>query len=539
MQIDVITDPAKLDEIRENWDRVYDEDPEAQFFLSWTWLSRHLRLYDGTWFVLAAREGGPGTPYAGFMPLRLRIRMDTQTGQFSNEINMAGNYAADYTGAICMPTSALQAMQAFARHVRDMAWTNIHLENVRMSDERLLAFLGQFPRETLALREYSRINTDDNVNNCRCFAASLPDSFASYLDNVLSTNTRQKLRRFLRKVDAGELRITHANAETLDHDIDMMLDFWRIRWGARKGNRLQSIIRHNKVVLQTSFETGSLFMPLLWQGDRPLGALASFIDPVKQQMLFYISGRDETATSIPVGLILHGHSIQSAIERGIGTYDFLRGDEPYKFAFGVTESKIRCAIIYTKDGLNVGNRLDPRSLDGIFAQVTRFHREGQLARAESGYRQILGTDPLHETALYGLGQLVSDKGDHREAHRLFETLATIAPNSAKVWFRLGFAAQALDDHAGAAEAFRRSLELDTHFAGAKFSLAKSLAELDRSEDAIGMLEALEHELEAEPRGETLLAKTKALLTRLKRETRPSYIMLNPQPKAARQLVGAL
>lgn len=539
MQIDVITDPARLDEIRENWDRLYDEDPEAQFFLSWIWLSRHLRLYDGTWFILAAREGGPGTPYAGLMPLRLRIRMDTETGQFSNEINMAGNYAADYTGAICAPASALQAMQAFGRHVRDMAWTNVHLENMRMSDERLLAFLGQFPRETLVLREFSRINTEDNVNNCRCFAAGLPDSFESYLDNVLSTNTRQKLRRFLRKVDAGALRITHANAETIDRDIDMLLDFWRIRWGARKGNRLQSILRHNKVVLQTSFETGSLFVPVLWQGDRPLGALASFIDPVKKQMLFYISGRDETVTSIPVGLILHGHSIQFAIERGIGTYDFLRGDEPYKFAFGVTETKIRCAMIYTKDGLNVGNRLDPRSLESVFAAVTRFHREGQLARAENGYRQILGTDPLHEKALYGLGQLVSDKGDHRESRRLFETLAFVAPKSAKVWFRLGFAAQALDDHAGAAEAFRRSLELDAHFAGAKFSLAKSLAELDRSEDAIGMLEALGDELEAMSGGETLLVKTRALLTRLKRETRPSYIMLNPQPKAARQLVGAL
>lgn len=539
MQIDVITEPGKLDDLRVDWERIYDEDPEAQFFLSWKWLSRHLRLYEGTWFILAARLEGPGTPYVGLMPLRLRTRMDTKTGQFSNEINMAGNYAADYTGALCTPAFALQIMQAFGRHMRDLAWTNIHLENVRMSDERLLAFLGQFPRETLALREFNRVNKADNVDNCRCFAATLPDSFDNYLDNVLSSNTRQKLRRFMRKVDAGELRITHATAETLDRDIDMMLDFWRTRWGARKGDRLQSIIRHNKVVLRTSFETGSLFMPVLWQGDRPLGALASFVDPVKREMLFYISGRDETATSIPVGLVLHGHSIRLAIERGFGTYDFLRGDEPYKFAFGVTESKIRCAMIYTKDGLNVGNRLDPRSLEGVFAEVTRFHEGGQLARAENGYRQILGTQPLHAKALYGLGQLLSDKGDHREARQLFTTLTEVAPNVSKIWFRLGFSAQALDDHFGAVEAFRRTLELDGNFDGAQFSLAKSLAELDQSEEAIDTLEVLQRKLEAARRDDALIVKTRALLTRLKRETRPSYIMLNPQPKAARQLVGAL
>lgn len=536
MQVDVITEPKRLAELRENWDRLYESDPEAQFFLSWTWLSRYLRLYDGTWFILAARHGGPGSPYVGLMPLRLRTRMNNKSGHFFNEINMAGNYAADYTGALCAPSHAGRTMQAFARHLCGMGWTRLNLENVRMSTGRLKAFLAAFPDETLALREFSRVNKADNVDNCRCFAATLPDSFETYLDKVLSTNTRQKLRRFLRKVDAGELRITEADALTSHRHIETLLEFWRLKWGERKGGRLTSILRHNRVVLRDGFDAGALYMPVLWQGDRPLGAVASFVDPVKKTMLFFIAGRDETVTSIPVGLILHGHSIRTAIGRGFATYDFLRGDEPYKFAFGVTESRIHCAMIHTKSGRNFGDRLDPRSLDGIYAEVQRFHERGELARAESGYRQILGTDPGYARALYGLGQLVSAKGDHREARDLYARLSAVSPNASKVWFRLGAALQTLDDHDGAVAAFRKSLARNDEFAAAQFSLGKSLGALDRTEEAVEVLQDLVRRLEGTRRDESLLVKTRVLLRRLHQGGQPSYIMLDPRPAAPRPMV---
>ncbi len=532
MHVDVITEPAMLDALRDDWDRLYARDPEAQFFLSWTWLSKYLRIFDGSWFILAARQGGPGAPYVGLMPLRLRTRMNKKTGLLFNEINMAGNYAADYTGALCAPKTAIKAMQAFARHLMGMGWTRIHLENVRMSRARLQAFLDAFPNDILALREFSRVNKPDNVDNCRCFAATLPDSFEVYLDKVLSTNNRQKLKRFLRKVDAGELRITHADASTFQRDSELLFDFWRQRWGARKGARLQSILGHNRLVLRNNFEAGTLFLPVLWQGDRPLGALATFVDPVKKTMLFYIAGRDETVTSIPVGLILHGHSIRHGIENGFATYDFLRGDEPYKLAFGVTESKIDCAMIYTRSGRNIGDRLDPRSLDAMYVEVNASHEQGHLARAESGYRQILATNPMHGRTLYGLGQLVSAKGDHREARDLYARLVGVAPNASKVWFRLGAELQALEAHSEAVDAFRKSLALNDEFGAAQFLLAKSLAALERPGEAIEVLEDLARRRERAP-GDALAIKGKAMLERL-RQNQASYIMLTPQKKAAQR-----
>jgi CelD/BcsL family acetyltransferase involved in cellulose biosynthesis len=537
MQVDVITDVETLAKLRQDWERLYKADPEAQFFVSWAWLVPYMRFYKGAWFVLAARLGNPGSPYVALMPLRMRTRMSGKTGLFFNEISMAGNNAADYTGAICDPVHAEMALKAFGRHVAQMGWARLNLENLRMSRERVFAFIGQFSRDIFAMREFSRVNAADNVDNCRCFAAALPDTFDGYLDNVLSTNTRQKLRRFLRKVDAGELRITRADADTYERDIDTLLDLWRIKWGARKGDRLAAILHNNRRVLRDSFRNGTLYLPVLWQGDRPLGGLAIFVDPVKKALLFFMAGRDEAVTSVPTGLILHGHCIKLAIENGLTTYDFLRGDEPYKFAFGVTESKINCAQIYTKSGRNNGDRLDTRSLNGIFAEVTRLHQQGQLERAENGYRQILATDATYSRALYGIGQLLSAKGEHREALVHYQTLANSVPTSAKAWLRLGMELQALARHIEAAEAFRKVLSLSPDFAGAEFSLAKSLAALDRIENAIETLEALEHKLEAASRDDTLLAKTRIMLKRLKLESRPSYIMLNPDRKSVTRVLS--
>lgn len=537
MQVDVITDLDTLVKARKDWERLYQADPEAQFFVSWNWLVPYMRVYKGAWFVLAARLGNPGSPYVALMPLRMRTRMSGKTGLFFNEISMAGNNAADYTGAICDPVHAEMALKAFGRHVAQMGWARLNLENLRMSRERIFAFIGQFSRDIFAMREFSRVNAADNVDNCRCFSAALPDTFDGYLDNVLSTNTRQKLRRFLRKVESGELRITRADATTYERDIDTLLEMWRVKWGARKGDRLAGILHNNRRVLRESFKNGTLYMPVLWQGDRPLGALAIFVDPVKKALLFFMAGRDEAVTSIPTGLILHGHCIKLAIESGLTTYDFLRGDEPYKFAFGVTESKVNCAMIYTKSGRNTGDRLDPRSLGGIFAEVTRFHQEGQLARAENGYRQILASDASHSRALYGIGQLLSAKGEHREAFAHFQTLATSVPTSSKAWLRLGMELQALSRHIEATDAFRKVLSLAPDLVGAELSLAKSLAALERSEEAIETLEGLQQKLEAASRDDTLLAKTRAMLKRLKFENRPSYIMLNPDRKAATRVLS--
>lgn len=76
-----------------------------------------------------------------------------------------------------------------------------------------------------------------------------------------------------------------------------------------------------------------------------LGALAFLIHERKGAMHFRIAGRDQSFNEPSPGLLLHARSIRMSIARGIKTYDFLRGNEPYKYSFGARDRKVRSLVI--------------------------------------------------------------------------------------------------------------------------------------------------------------------------------------------------
>lgn len=458
MHIDVVEDFETFTQLKENWNAVYDADPEAQLFLSWEWMSRWLAQLDGPWFILAVKPDAGAHRCVAFFPLRLRIKMN-RSGLFFNEINMAGNYAADYTGLICDPSMQERAISALAKHLRKMNWARIHFENLCVTEPRARLLLAHFPAKLFRTTEIEHIGKVDRINNCICPYATLPDDWDSYLQS-LSANTRQKIRRVLRTVETDtRYSISHADRSSIEADVDALLRLWRARWGERKGKRADTIIRSNRAMLLRCFESELLMVPVLRAEGRPVAALAVFRDVRKHSLLFYMAGRDETFEGVPAGLVLHAHMIREAIAGGFTRYDFLRGNEPYKYSFNAQERRIRCLQVSTRDGLNLGHRLDMRSLPSVLQRATELHRAGQTTEAQRGYQQILEADPVHVGALYRLGQLKATANDHGAARRLFRRLVAIRPDAPKAWLRLAKSCKALDRRDEAAEAWRESERL--------------------------------------------------------------------------------
>lgn len=352
MRIEAITTYEAFANLKENWEAVYAADPEAQFFLSWTWLSGWLKELSWHWIILAAKPTAEASTYVAFFPLKYRAKKNKQGGT-SIEIAMAGNRAADYTGFICIPEFQDNAVQAFAISLESKKWNSLHLENLLVSDQRFNLFLKHFPRDNFARTHVKLFDDVGNIDNNICPYVSLPTDWESYLNNALSTNTRQKVRRFLRKIETcGDVRITHAETDTIEDNLDMLLQFWVSKWGERKGDRLDRIVNVVRNMLTHCFDKEMLFLPVLWKGEMPVGALASLIDKEKRSLLFYIAGRDPALNNPPPGFILHAYSIRYAISNGFTTYDFLRGNEPYKYLFGSEERYIRNVIVRAKNTEN-------------------------------------------------------------------------------------------------------------------------------------------------------------------------------------------
>lgn len=480
MQIDIIDSMPRFDALRIDWDRVYDADPDARYFLSFNFLRRHLSSCND-WFILGFKDNDENS-YSAFLPLRLKTIGNRQTGHFRDEILMAGNYVSDYTGIIAFPQKDIHACHAFAHCLREQHWGALRLLNLAGSKSRrdalLTAFVGpEFTYQT----DIKYIN--GNIDNSICPVAPLPDTWDAYLQCSLSAQTRQKLARFIRKTEADPAyRITHATPETINRDLDILFDLWRAKWSKVKGSRTDSIVRTSRQMLEQAFRAGELLVSVFWFQDRPLGVLANLLDDRKKAMLFYITGRDEEWKLPSPGLILHAHCIRLAIEKGYRSYDFLRGNEQYKYSFGVEEQTVHSTVIERRKA----RCLNERSIPFVYKQAKIFLEQANLAAAEHAYRQVLVAQPQNGSAIYGLALTLLKKSDFTGTERLFRKLVKARPDHYAFLLRLGDICAATGRHDEAVKFFRDALAAKPSLSEACYKAGMILLSHGNRQDAEDM-----------------------------------------------------
>jgi len=489
MHVDIIEDFKKLREVRATWDAIYDADPEAHLFVSWNWIYKWFELISYSTFVLAARPD-ESSDYVAFLPLWIKTKERKKNGDLYHVIHMGGNHFADYNGLLCRPGFEEPALTAIAERLKQMNWAQLQLQDIRMSDSRLALFMKAFRRKDFEVEEKTS-DVQEGIDLNICPSAQLPGDWDAYLDTKLSANTRQKLRRLLRQLEsAKDLRITHADAKTIDTDIDILLRFWTNRWGNQKGDRLASILENNRKMLRHAFDNDALFLPVLWQGDTPGGALGIYLDKSKKSFLSMLGGRDPAFKGPSPGLVLHAYAIRHAIQSGFTLYDFMRGNETYKYSFGVDDHRVKTVILSTKNKKNLGDRLDKRCLSVVTWRTVQNYRNGAIANAENGCRQILAIDPQNVDVLYILGRILAERGEAAEAMAVHETLQAAGPNSYKPSFLLGRTLELRGDFAAAADAYAKGIEREPEEADGYFDLARTLVYLRLFELAIAAFDTV-------------------------------------------------
>lgn len=514
MRIDIIDTESGFNAIRENWDQVFMADPHAQHFLSWYWLEDYM-LRRKRWFVLALRERPEGSPYVAFMPLRVLTEPDNKTGRYHDTIVMAGNAAADYAGFITLPEYEDHAVAGFCSYLKQQNWTDLKLDYIPGPPERRQAMIQALQGPLVMFRDSTPTNAY-NIDNSICPVVTLPDNFDTYLDTSMSSQTRQKLRRFLRKIEGDdEYSITFATKETIKRDLDILFHFWRIRWAPYKGKeRTELLIGATRQMLMDCFHRGNLEVPVLWFGERPLGALANIIDRQKLAVLFYITGRDEEWKTPSPGLVLHGYCIRRAIENGLKTYDFLRGNEPYKYFFGPQERQLSCTHFRTRSGENLGDRLHPRSIRFVYEEALRLYKSGARAKANIAFSQVVQAAPDHGGAQFGLAKLMFDRCDFRGAEIAFLSLLASSDDPVMLWLRIGETRLAQSHYNEAAEAFRQVINRAPFHREALYKCAVALIAAGRKVEGAEILDRLQHYHSDDAANLEYAEKARAALARL-------------------------
>ncbi len=421
MQVDIIEGYEALAGLEQNWRSVYDADPEAQFFLSWTWIARFIETESGQFLTLAAKPEAGDTDYVAFFPIGLGTT-PLDKGGFITEVHLAAAGASDYAGFICRPEFDEAAIPGFARTINSIRWARLHIGDVLASDRRFDLFLRNFPKSKFKIARTDTINPVDGFDRSISPRITLPDNWDDYLSSKLSTNTRQKARRFLNKIDGDDAyQVSYADEATIERDLGILIDLWAQQWRPRKGDRTDFMAAFFKKMLGHCFDENALCLPILWHRDAPLAALGNLIDSKNKSLMFLVGGRDGKHHGPPAGFVLHAHCIRYAIERGFRFYDLLQGNEPYKYSFGAQDRHLKNLTVSTKTVGTLAKSLDDRCLPKALLITRQMHKQGHLAEAERGYRQILSLNPRHAIAVQGYGNLLVQRGNRAAAEKLIKS----------------------------------------------------------------------------------------------------------------------
>ncbi|MFW5713585.1 MAG: GNAT family N-acetyltransferase [Brevefilum sp.] len=168
---------------------------------------------------------------------------------------------------------------------------------------------------------------------------ALPGDFEEYLAGI-DKKQRHEIRRKLRNVEQdlaeGELYFTE-DPDKLEADVDAFLDMMA-QDPNKKDFLTEPMRQHLHKTARTAFEAGWLQMAFFTLDGSKAAANMSF--NYNKRLWLYNSGWDWEFRDYSPGWILIAYLIRWANENGIKEFDFMRGDEPYKYKFGGVDRHI-------------------------------------------------------------------------------------------------------------------------------------------------------------------------------------------------------
>lgn len=245
---------------------------------------------------------------------------------------------SDHLDLLVNPEYEWAAIEAIVRIVEEHSaeWDYMELGD-SAEDSRVLArFRQEFK---------TRGMTERVLRSSVCPYTPLPASFDEYLAGVganLRYNFRRRQRAIKREAEIEFLTL-RGGAELQDR-FGEIVRLHRLRFeGQRKYSSFSTpeIQQFHAEALPRLAASGMARLYLLQANGKAIAALYGF--SAGKKFAFYQCGMDPSWSRLSVGLVMMGCSIEEAIRTGHEEFDFLRGNEAYKFQW-TTKSR-RAATI--------------------------------------------------------------------------------------------------------------------------------------------------------------------------------------------------
>lgn len=285
--------------IKSIWDRCLDLSSPVSPFATYEWATTYFRTV-----------GNKETPVILYHPT---LSILAAFSQMNNTVQFAGGTEiSDYMDLIGPDEN------------KDQAWAEILplLQQERIDQIQL----HNLPESSATLKFFRKQNTlitpEDTTPKL-----VLPDAYSTYIESLDRKNRHElerKQRKFIRENPATKVQVSENSRE----DMEVLLKLMRL--DERKNTFLTPEYEAFFRSLPESFGS-SLILPILSVNTEPAAAVLAFI--TDKTFYLYNSGFD--LQRFPgASLYLKAETIRLAIGRGCIEYNFLQGNERYKYELG-------------------------------------------------------------------------------------------------------------------------------------------------------------------------------------------------------------
>ena len=341
MELVLYCDESGFEALRDEWNALLGRSRSDTIFLTWEWQVtwwQYLGACRGPLYLLAMRQDGR---LVAILPLFLStvggIRMLQVVGCIE---------VSDYLDLIIEAGQEEAVYAAFLEWLAGPeapAWEALELCNqpaASLAHQRL-------PEMAAAAGWHVQVFQDDV-----CPVITLPrpgagedgwELYLAALDKKQRHEIRRKLRRVEREAPDAQVRVVRGGAG-LAEAAETFIALHRLSRPDKHAFMTEEMQAYFGAIAEALAERGWLQLSFLDIGGQP--AASYFCFDYRNEILVYNSGYDVAASpQLSPGWVLLAELIQKAIADGRTRFDFLQGNEDYKYRFGgVDEAVYRTRI---------------------------------------------------------------------------------------------------------------------------------------------------------------------------------------------------
>ena len=276
-------------------------------------------LGEGELVLLATREQGR---LAGVLPLFVNAAEEVR------KLLLLGAGTSDYMEGLFEAGLATEAITTAFEYLR-----------TRERDWDVCEFHQLRPESLLASQPSATFGEDELFPGERCPVLALPPKLNDFR-NTIPSHQWEKLQYYRRRAEReGGVRYEQANSDNFDDLFAAFIALHTRRLSAQRQStcaaqpHMQAFLREAG---QKLVSAGVLRLYVLYVEEKAVAAFFGF--KVGRRTYFYLGGFDASFSQLSPGMLVLGHAIERAIEERCSTFDFLRGQESYKYKWGAMDS---------------------------------------------------------------------------------------------------------------------------------------------------------------------------------------------------------